>query len=538
MRNRIDIESIQTENEEELIALERSSPLKVWTRDVLSEFVQNKLDGYRLIVVSNREPFQHRRSGARIECIQPVSGLASALDPVMRACGGLWIAHGNGNADLETVDHFDHVRVPPEKPEYTLRRVWLSPEEEEGYYAGFANQGLWPLCHVAFTRPVFDPDHWDTYRRVNERFAEAVLEEAGSDPTFVFIQDYHFALLPRMLRNANANLAIAQFWHIPWPNCEVFGAFPWREEILGGMLGNDLLGFHLPHYCQNFLASVDCSLEARIDRAESEICWGGHATLVRPFPIGVDFDEHSKRAASQAVETDMLRWQQELGLKGKRLAIGIDRLDYTKGIPERLRMLDRLLEQHPTYRGKLVFVQIAVPSRSTLPAYCQVQREVDALAAQINLRWATASWRPIVLLKRHYSEPEMVALHRLADFCVVSSLHDGMNLVAKEFAASRVDEDGVLVLSKFAGAAHELKEALQINPFSIEEGAEAYREALQMHPDERRRRMRRMREVVEQNNIYRWAGKFLGQLAKIGLPEVRERSHFVRPLPKALGVAV
>ncbi|HTU48805.1 MAG TPA: trehalose-6-phosphate synthase [Bryobacteraceae bacterium] len=516
--------------------------MKVWTRDVLSEFVRTKLDGYRFIVVSNREPFQHRRAGGRIECIQPASGMASALDPVMRACGGLWIAHGNGDADLQTVDCFDHVQVPPEKPEYTLRRVWLSKEEEEGYYAGFANQGLWPLCHVAFTRPQFDPDHWETYRRVNERFAEAVLEEAGNDPTFVFIQDYHFALLPRMLRNASSNLVVAQFWHIPWPNREVFNAFPWREEILDGLLGNDLLGFHLQHHCRNFLETVDCSLEARVDTTSSEICRGGRCTLVRAFPIGIDFDEHADLAESDSVDTQIRRWKQELSLKGKLLGIGIDRLDYTKGIPERLRFLDRLLDRYPGYRGKLVFVQIAVPSRSTLPAYRQIEREVDALAAQINLRWGTASWRPIVLLKRHYTQPEMIALHRLAHFCVVSSLHDGMNLVAKEFAASRVDEDGVLVLSKFAGAARELKDALQINPFSIDEGAEAYRAALQMQPEERGRRMRKMREVVEQNNVYRWAGKLLSQLAQIEFPESLEpeRSEFnsSRQLSSALGVAV
>ncbi len=499
--------------------------LKVWTRDVLSEFVRTKLDGYRFIVVSNREPFQHRRVDGRVECIQPASGMASALDPVMRACGGLWIAHGSGDADKQTVDRFDHVQVPPDNPEYTLRRVWLSKKEEEGYYDGLANQGLWPLCHVAFTRPIFDPDHWETYRRVNERFAEAVLEEAGDAPTFVFIQDYHFALLPRMLRNARSNLVIAQFWHIPWPNREVFSSFPWQEEILDGLLGNDLLGFHLQHHCQNFLETVDCSLEARVDEAGSEVCRGGHCTFVRPFPIGIDFDEHTDLAESDEVAAQMDRWRTELALPGKLLGIGIDRLDYTKGIPDRLRFLDRFLEHHPTYRGKLIFTQIAVPSRSTLPAYKQIEAEVDCLAAQINRRWGTASWRPVILLKHHYSQVEMIALHRLAQFCVVASLHDGMNLVAKEFVASRTDEDGVLILSKFTGAARELKEALHINPFSAEEGAEAYRMALQMHPDERRRRMRRMQETVEQNNIYRWAGKFISELAQVQFPETADLEY-------------
>lgn len=515
--------------------------MRVWTRDILSEFVRTKLDGYRLIVVSNREPFQHRSQDGRIECIQPASGMANALDPVMRACGGLWIAHGSGNADRQTVDRTDHVAVPPEHPEYRLRRIWLSNREQEGYYAGLSNQGLWPLCHMAFTRPVFDPDDWESYRRVNRRFAEAVLEEAGSEPTFVFIQDYHFALLPRMLRNAGSNLVIAQFWHIPWPNREVFDSFPWREEILNGLLGNDLLAFHLPHHCRNFLETVDSGLEARVDEPASEICRGGHCTLVRPFPIGIDFDEHSDMAESETITAQMRKWQEELSLSGKLLGIGIDRLDYTKGIPERLRFLDRLLELRPRYRGKLIFAQIAVPSRCGLPAYQQVEQEVDALAADINLRWGTDSWRPVVILKRHYTSPEMIALHRLARFCVVSSLHDGMNLVAKEFAASRVDEDGVLVLSKFTGAARELKEALQINPYSIEEGAEALDTALEMQPEERQRRMRKMRETVEQNNVYRWAGKILAELASIEFPESEDPeqsdSLTTRSL-RALGVAV
>lgn len=517
--------------------------MKVWTRDVLSEFVRTKLDGYRLIVVSNREPYQHRRVGGQIDCIQPASGMASALDPVMRACGGLWIAHGSGDADRQMVDSRDHVQVPPESPEYTLRRVWLSKQEEEGYYSGLANEGLWPLCHVAFTRPVFDPAHWEMYRRVNARFAEAVLEEAGTLPTFVFIQDYHFALLPRMLRNSSSNLVIAQFWHIPWPNREVFSAFPWREEILDGLLGNDLLGFHLQHHCQNFLETVDHSLESRVDLATSEICRGGHCTSVCPFPIGIDFDEHTEIAGSDEVGLEMQRWRKELSLSGKILGVGIERLDYTKGIPERLHFLDRFLDQNPAYRGKVVFAQIAVPSRTTLATYRQIETEVDSLAAQINLRWGTESYKPVVLLKRHYTQTEMIALHRLAQFCVVASLHDGMNLVAKEFAASRIDEDGVLILSKFTGAARELKDALLINPFSIEEGAEAYRAAIQMHADERRRRMVRMREAVEHNNVYRWAGKFISELAKLQFPQRATREypvHVPQPIFRRtrLGVAV
>ena len=516
--------------------------MKVWTRDVLSDWVRTQLDGYRFIVVSNREPFQHRRVAGGIECIQPASGMASALDPVMRACGGIWIAHGSGDADRLVVDHRDHVRVPPESCEYTLRRVWLPKREEEGHYAGLSNQALWPLCHMSFTRPVFDAEHWAMYRRVNERFAQTVLQEAGGDPTFVFIQDYHFALLPRLLREARSNLVIAQFWHIPWPNRDVFSSCPWQNEILEGMLGNDLLGFHLQHHCRNFIDAVVGSLEARVDAGGSEIGYNGHCTCVRPFPIGIDFDQHSELAESDEVAMHMRHWREELSLSGKLLGIGIDRLDYTKGIPERLRYLDRLLERNPAYRGKLVFVQVAVPSRSALPAYRQIENEVDSLVAHINLRWGTPAWRPVVFLKRHYRQAELIALHRLADFCVVASLHDGMNLVAKEFVASRGDEDGVLILSKFAGAAYELKEALQINPFSMEEGAEAFRAALEMPREERRRRMERMRQSVEQNNVYQWAGRFLSELADIQFPEVAEPEYAASPRgafsPGRLGVAV
>jgi alpha,alpha-trehalose-phosphate synthase [UDP-forming] len=515
--------------------------LKVWTRQVLSDFVRSRLAGYRLIVVSNREPFQHRRVKGKIECTQPASGMATALDPLLRASGGLWIAHGSADADRLTVDQFDHVRVPPENPAYTLRRVWLTPEEEEGHYGGLSNQGLWPLCHNAFTRPLFDPQHWEMYRRVNREFAKAVLQEAGSDPTFVFIQDYHFGLLPRMLRDSSANLVIGQFWHIPWPNRDVFSAFPWREELLDGMLGNDVLGFHLSHHCQNFLDTVDCSIEAKIDRGGSAVCRGGHSTLVGSFPIGIDFDEHVANAKSPGIAAHLQHWRKELPKGTELLGIGIDRLDYTKGIPERLRFFDRLFEQHPEYRGKLTFVQVAVPSRSSLPAYRQLDQEVEALTAKINLRWRRGSWKPIVLIKQNLGVSEMTALHRLADFCLVTPLHDGMNLVCKEFAASRVDEDGVLILSEFAGAARELKDALLINPFSVDEGANAIHAALTMPREERQRRMSKMREAVEHNNVYRWAGKFLSELAQTEFPEYSDPSEpeAVKPWsPRALEVAV
>ena len=497
--------------------------MKVWTREVLTDFIRARMQGYSFIVISNRQPYSHQYgTDGRIECIQPASGMASALDPVMRATGGLWIAHGSGDADRAVVDERDHVRVPPKNAKFSLRRIWLTPEQVEGHYNGLSNQGLWPLCHVAFTRPYFEPRHWELYREVNQIFAEAVLKEAGDEPTFVFIQDYHFALLPRMLQKANANLVIAQFWHIPWPNREVFRSFPWQNELLDGMLGNDLLGFHLHHHCQNFLETVDRSVEALCDPSTMSIKKEGKQTLVRAFPISVDYDAHVHEATSREVRHEMDAWRKRLNLTDMHLlAVGVDRLDYTKGIPDRLRALDRLFELHPEFRGRLVFAQIGVPSRSTLEPYRQIEDEVTTLVERINARWGTPRWRPVMLFKSHFFPAQMMALHRLASFCVVTSLHDGMNLVAKEYVASRTDDDGVLVLSRFTGAARELEDALLVNPFSIEETAAAYREALLMPREERRRRMQRMRQEVETNNVYRWAGKFLSALTKF---EFREDS--------------
>jgi trehalose 6-phosphate synthase len=491
----------------------------MWTQHALHELIRTKLRDYQLIVVANREPYIHRRVGKRTECIFPASGMATALDPIMRACGGTWIGHGSGDADRESVDTHDHVAVPPNQPQYTLRRVWLTKEEEQGYYYGLSNEGLWPLCHITFTRPVFRQADWDIYREVNRLFARCVIEEAGDRPTFVFVQDYHFALLPRLLKQANPNLIVAHFWHIPWPNRETFRTFPWKEELLDGMLGNDLLGFHVRHHCQNFLETVDRGLEARVDVEHSEITRGGHTTTVRPFPISIDFDRHNEMARSQTVESFLDGWRVQLGLQDQVLGIGIDRIDYTKGIPDRLRAVHRFLEKHPDYRKKFLFVQIGVPSRSHIASYQAIDDEIDQIVEEINWKWSDGSWRPIVFLRQHHGQPELAALHRLAHFCVVSSLHDGLNLVAKEFVTSRFDEDGVLILSQFTGAARELTDALQVNPFSIEEMANAIHRAVTIPEAERRRRMKKMREAVASNNVYRWAGKILSALLKFDFAE-------------------
>ena len=495
---------------------------KPWTRADLLDLIAGRLQDVRFVVVSNREPYIHRYTDGGIACNQPASGMARALDPVMRASGGIWVAHGSGDADRAVADLRGRTKVPPENPSYTLRRVWMNKELEDRYYNGLSNEGLWPLCHTAFHRPRFSQRDWDGYREVNRIFADAVLEETRGEPAFVFIQDYHFGLLPRMLKTAAPNLMVAQFWHIPWPNREVFRAFPWKDELLDGMLGNDLLGFHLRNHCANFLATVERDVEAKVDHAQAEVTRGGKATMVRPFPISIDFDWHNAASNSQAVKQETICWRRRIGRMPEFLGIGIDRIDYTKGIPERLQALDLFLGNNPAYRGRVGFVQVAVPSRTQIPDYRALDAEIDRTVAALNEKWGTAKYKPVQIFKNEYSEIEMMGLHRLAKFCMVSPLHDGMNLVAKEFVASRFDEDGVLILSSFAGAALELSDALLVNPFSIDDMADAIYRALTMAPAEIRKRMQRMRAATAENTIYRWAAKILLSLLRLESVETHE----------------
>jgi trehalose-6-phosphate synthase len=448
-------------------------------------------------------------SGDKIVCNRPVSGLTEALDPVMRASKGTWVAHGSGDADKKVVDSHNRVAVPPEKPEYTLRRVWLTEDEVEGFYLGFSNEALWPLCHVTFTPPVFRESDWDTYKKVNRIFADAVLQEVADREAVVLVQDYHFALLSRLIKEQNPKLTVGQFWHIPWPTHEIFRTCPWQEEILDGLLGNDLLGFHIQSFCDNFLDSVEHNLKAKIDRNKSAVSYRGKATLVEPFPISVDFDSLSQDAGSEAVEQEMESLRHELDLEGKYVGLGMDRMDYTKGIPERLQALDKFFEEFPSYKGKVVFIQAGMPSRTRIERYQEVNQRIEDLITTLNDKY---SWKPVIPMTRQLAPVTLSALRRLASFCVVSSLHDGMNLVAKEFVSSRVDGDGVLILSQFTGAAAELKDALLINPYAISEFAGKIKEAIEMPEAERRRRMKNMREVVASNNIYRWGASTVSRL--------------------------
>jgi len=490
--------------------------MPIESRESLRQLIRKKLGRNKFLVISNREPYMHVRRDGRIDWIRPASGVTVALDPVMQASRGIWVAHGSGTGDKETSDARGFVAVPPDRPAYRLKRVWLTRQQEENYYYGFANSALWPLCHVAYRRPVFLREHWRAYRDVNALFADRVAEEVGKDRAFIFIQDYHFALLPRMLRVRCPRAVIAQFWHIPWPNPEVFRVCPWKHEILEGMLGNDILGFHIRYHCDNFMATVDRELEARPDRELTAIVYRGHMTKIRAFPISIDFEDISRRAASAETRrlAGTLRRKHRLSDKCI-LGVGADRIDYTKGIPERLEALDRLFERYPHYRGRLVFFQAGVPSRTHVEEYRRLNEEVDQRVAALNLKYGTREWQPVIFAREHLELSTLLAYYRVARFLIVSSLHDGMNLVAKEFVASQVDANGVLILSQFTGAGRELADAIQVNPFSPDEVAEGIRQAIEMDPVEIRQRMGRLRQHVRENNIYKWAGAVVRKLTKL-----------------------
>jgi trehalose 6-phosphate synthase len=496
-------------------------PESAWNAERLRRLLATELHDQEIIVVSNREPYLHERDGDRIVVRRPASGLVTAIEPVMRACSGTWIAHGSGSADRESVDGHDRVRVPPGEEDYTLRRLWLTEDEEQGYYYGFANEGVWPLCHAAHVRPVFRESDWRRYRAVNRRFAEAVVVEARSEDPVVLVQDYHFALLPAMLRELLPRATIITFWHIPWPSPESFGICPWSQELLRGMLGSTILGFHTKHHCRNFMETVDRQLEARIEHEHDTISHEGKETLIESYPPSLDWPSPAACAAWPAAKLCRERVFARFGLRSDaRLAAGVDRFDYTKGILERLHAVERMLEKYPEWTGRFGFVQIAAPTRSALEEYRAFQARIESVTERINTRFGREDYRPVHLVAEHHDQDALIELYRAADACVVTSLHDGMNLVSKEFVAARDDEHGVLVLSRYAGAAREMTEALIVNPYHVEETADALQRAITMPADEQRVRMASLRDTVREYNVYRWAGRMLSDAARV---RVRER---------------
>jgi alpha,alpha-trehalose-phosphate synthase [UDP-forming] len=509
----------------------REAGVSMWTADRLSVHIRTRLDGSRLCVVSNREPYIHQRNGKAPHVVVPPSGLVTALEPVLNACNGTWIAHGSGDADMEAVDAHDRLRVPPDDPRYTLRRVWLSKQEEQGYYYGFANEGLWPLCHIAHTRPIFRASDWQHYEQVNRKFMDAVLEEIEDTPSpVILVQDYHFALLPRLLKENRPDARVAIFWHIPWPNPEAFGICPWQQQLVDGLLGADLIGFHVQSHCNNFLQTVDRVVESRVDWEHFSVLRQDHRTMVRPFPISVDLteDEPAESNSPDFTSSERASLMRSLGAEGTFLGIGVDRVDYTKGILERFLAIERFLEKYPAYQGKFTFVQIGAPSRTHIKRYHDLLAEVEVEADRINWRFQTGKWKPIIFLKRQHSHTEIASYYRAAHLCLVTALHDGMNLVAKEFLAARRDERGVLILSQFTGAARELRDALLVNPYDIDQTAEAIRVALEMEPEEKQMRVQRMRRTIKEHNIYRWAGNLITELCEVRLDVVEDAHEKLR----------
>jgi len=492
-------------------------PESPWNAERLRLLLRTQLRGDEVIVVSNREPYLHELAvEGSVVLRRPASGLVTAIEPVMRACSGTWIAHGSGTADRSMVDANDRLRVPPGADEYWLRRIWLTTEEEQGYYYGFANEGMWPLCHVAHVRPVFRESDWRAYREINQRFADAVVAEARSEDPIVLVQDYHFALVPAMIRAKLPAATILTFWHIPWPNPESFGICPWRREILEGMLGSTILGFHTRFHCKNFLETADRYLEARIEHEHSTISFRAAETFVESYPISIAWPTPQAEANWPPVERCRADVFARLGLAAdQRLAIGVDRFDYTKGILERLHAIERLLEKHPEWIGKLSFVQVAAPTRGSLEEYRSFRDRIERLCERIDQRFGKAGYQPVILLAQHHEHDALNELYRAADICLVTSLHDGMNLVSKEFVAARNDEQGVLILSRFAGAARELTEALVVNPYHVEECADALQQALTMAPGEQRERMASLRMTVREFNVYRWAGRMLSDAGRL-----------------------
>jgi trehalose 6-phosphate synthase len=485
------------------------------SRARLVSLVRERFGERKLVVVSNREPIVHHRTASgETRVLHPASGMTTALVPIVEACGGVWVAHGSGTADFDVTDARDGLTWATETGSYRIRRVRLTSEVEQGYYYGFANEGIWPLCHIAYTAPLFRHSDWEMYQRANRAFADAVLEEIGDGPGAVFVQDYHLALVPRMLRDARPDLLIAHFWHVPWPNREVMRVLPWLDEVLDGLLGSDVLGFHVRHHCNNFLDTVDRAVEALVDYEHHSVRYGKRATYVRPFAISIDAKSYAESALRTPFEVVFPELARAIG--DGLLLLGVDRLDYTKGIPHRLRIFEMLLERNPDLHGRATFVQVGAPTRTTIPRYASIAEEIRELVDRINGRFAKGDgWIPVRYLAEHHERDQLAPLFRRADACLVTSLHDGMNLVAKEYVAAHAGRAGTLLLSKFTGAARALLEATPINPYDIEGSAAVLADSLRLPQEVRAEAMKRMYDRVCEHDVYDWASEILGSLDEV-----------------------
>ncbi len=492
---------------------------------VLKSFIEEDFSDETLIVVSNREPYIHKKTGSVIKVEMPAGGLVSAIDNVLNITGGIWIAWGSGSGDKEVVDKRNCIKVPQENPSYSLKRVWLSQKIIENYYHGYSNRVLWPLCHIALDRIYFRKRFWSDYKHANRAFAEAVLEEADDNPV-IWIHDYHLCLTPKIIREKKPGLTIAHFWHIPWPDWSVLRVCPQSKEIIEGLLGNDLMGFQIPLFVKNFLSCVKECLDAKIDYRNSTVTYNGHITRLGVFPISIDYDDFDFMASSRRTVRLMRKIKDRYRLEDSYIGIGVDRLEYTKALIKRLQAIDLLLERNESLRKKFTFIQVAVHTRKKEP-YHSYKQIVEEFISRINLKYSTKDWKPIIYIDTKIEHKDLVAYYRMSDIGVISSMYDGMNLVAKEYIASQVDKNGVLILSELTGAAEELHGAILVNPYDIEEFSNSLKKALRMSDEEKAGRLSVLQRHVRENDIYKWIQDILHDLLKISCMKRQECSYLL-----------
>jgi len=450
------------------------------------------------VLVSHRGPYRLRKTPQGVRRERTIGGLATSLLPLIEQLGGVWITSGESTG---------RYLVPPRKPRFALHYLALSAEQRQGFYYGLSNNALWPLCHSFLGRVHYDLAEWNVYEEVNAEFARAALEEAGEDDV-IWVHDYQMARVPHYIREQRPNAKMLFFWHIPFPPLEIFRTLPWRHLILEGLLACDVIGFHIPAYVRNFMEAAEDILGARVDG--EWVYHKGARRRVVARPIGIDFQAIDRIARAPETEARVQHLRNALGQE--TLIIGVERMDYTKGIVERLRGLEYLLATHPEWSGKVSLMQIVTPSRDAVEAYRQKKREIDEMVGRVNGRFSDGIWNPIHYQYRSFPPAELVAYYRAADIALVTPLRDGLNLVAKEYVASRINGDGAVILSEFAGVSYQLPEAILTNPYSPEEVADSLQRALTLGHHEGRERMAAMRSHVEAQDINWWLKEFV-QLA-------------------------
>jgi len=485
--------------------------IRVWDKKKVVEVIKKNFPGYKLITASNRQPYIHHLKKGKVAATRGPGGVITALDPVMRRLGGTWVCSGAGEAD-KLVAKNGKVEVPPQNPSYTLKYIWLTKSENIGYYYGFSNQALWPLSHLVFMKPVFRNQDWEIYKKVNKKYAKSISRQIKGKKAVVFIHDYHLALVSKYLKKTDPQVKTIMFWHIPWPTYDIFRILPQRKEILKSMLSHDLIGFHIGYFGTNFLDAVSAEIEAQINREKNTVRYQKHISKIGGYPISIDFDGINESSKSKEVQNMSKELEEEFNLKEYKIIIGLDRIDYTKGIIERIKAIGCLLDRQPQLKGKIKFIQMGEVSRIHLPQYKKLNERVNNLVEEVNFKYSKGHWRPITFVRRHLDFKEVLSFYQIADLCIVSSLHDGMNLVAKEFVSSKFDLTGALILSRFTGACRQLEGALLVNPYHTENFSKRIFQALTMKETEKKKRMKKLRESIYQDDIWNWIGKIISDL--------------------------